>query len=323
MTRLRGNALATLCAAAAAAGMAVAGHAEPSRALRADYPVARLSERVYVIHGPVGAPTKQNQGFNNNVVFVVTQGGVVVMDPGTSRYVGQMVLRKIETITDRPVVAVFNSHIHGDHWLGNQAFRDANPDVRIYAHPNMKKLADAGAGDAWIRRLNQATGDAVVGTRAVAPDRAVKDGEVVAIGELHFKVHHASPAHTDGDIMVEVVEERVLFTGDIVRAGLVGISNASFKGNLAAMDRALKTGCTRFVPGHGRSGDATVVQDYRRFMRILRETVAQHYDAGLGDFEIKPKVVESLAEFKDWALFDENLGRLVSLAYLEVEADAF
>lgn len=323
MIRLYGNAVARLCVAAVAACVAVAGHADPSRAIRADYPVTRLSDRVYVIHGPVGAPTKENQGFNSNVTFVVTKAGVVVVDPGTSRYVGEMVLKKIRSVTDRPVVAVFNSHIHGDHWLGNQAFRDANPDVRIYAHPNMKKLADAGAGDASIRRLNKATGDAIVGTRAIAPDRAVADGEVIAVGELSFKAHHAGPAHTDGDIMVEIVEEQVLLTGDIVRAGLVGISNASFKGNIAAMDRALMTGCKRFVPGHGRSGDATVVKDYRRFMRILRQTVAKHYDAGLGDFEIKPKVVESLAEFKDWALFDENLGRLVSLAYLEVEADAF
>ena len=58
-------------------------------------------------------------------------------------------------------------------------------------------------------------------------------------------------------------------------------------------------------------------------MSILRETVAKYYDEGMSDFEIKPKVVKALAKFKDWKLFDENLGRLVSLAYLEVEAEEF
>ena len=58
-------------------------------------------------------------------------------------------------------------------------------------------------------------------------------------------------------------------------------------------------------------------------MALLRETVAKHYEEGLSDFEIKPKVVKALDQYRNWKLFDENLGRLVSLAYLEVEAEQF
>jgi len=298
-------------------------HAADSLTIKKDYPVSKLSDRIYVIYGPVGEPTKANQGFRNNAIFVVTKDGVVVMDPGTSIHVGNMILKKIKTITDKPVVAIFNSHIHGDHWLGNQAFKQANPKINIYAHTKMIKLANEGEGKRWIKLFNAATGNAVIGTKAVIPNRAVKDGDVIKIGELNFRIHHTGSAHTNNDIMIEVVEEKAILTGDIIRVGLVGITNASFKGNIKAIDRALKTKAKLFIPGHGKANDNRIAKDYREFMSTLRKTVAKHYESGLSDFEIKPKVVNALSQYKNWTQFEKNIGRLVSLTYLEIEAEAF
>jgi glyoxylase-like metal-dependent hydrolase (beta-lactamase superfamily II) len=36
-----------------------------------------------------------------------------------------------EKITNKPIVAVFNTHVHGDHWLGNQAIVERYPAVKI------------------------------------------------------------------------------------------------------------------------------------------------------------------------------------------------
>lgn len=312
-----------LCLMILTASLTLVCNADQSRAIKKDYPLTKLSDRIYVIYGELGSFTKENQGYINNVSFVITRKGVVVFDTGSSVYVGQMALEKIRSITDQPVVAVFNSHIHGDHWLGNQAFKDANPKVKIYAHENMKKLADAGEGETWVNRINKETGNSVTGTKPIAPNKTVKDGDVIKIGELSFKIHYTGPAHSDGDIMVEVIEEQALLTGDIVRVGLVGIGTTSFKGSITALDRASGTKSKLYIPGHGKANDVRVVNDYRRFMNLLRETVAKHYEEGLSDFEIKPKVVKVLDKYKGWKLFDENLGRLVSLAYLEVEAEQF
>ena len=49
------------------------------------------------------------------------QDGVILVDPGSTYQVGKQVLAEIKKVTTKPVVAVFNTHIHGDHWLGNQA----------------------------------------------------------------------------------------------------------------------------------------------------------------------------------------------------------
>lgn len=297
--------------------------AADARTIKKDYPLTKLSDRIYVIYGPVGEPTRENQGFRNNAIFVITQKGVVVMDPGTSVYVGEMILNKIRTVTDKPVVAVFNSHAHGDHWLGNQAFRQANPKVDIYAHANMIKHANEGEGQRWIKLFNDATGNAVKGTKPVVPNKAVKDGDVIRIGELSFRIHHTGLAHSDDDIMVEIPEEKAMLTGDIVRVGLVGISNSSFNGNIKAIDRALNSKARLFVPGHGKANDQRVAKNYRRFLSTLRDTVAKEYNAGKSDFEMKSHVVMALVSYKNWSRFDEHIGRLISLAYLEVEAEAF
>jgi glyoxylase-like metal-dependent hydrolase (beta-lactamase superfamily II) len=286
-------------------------------------PLARLTERVYVIHGPNERPNPANRGFMNNPGFVVTDKGVVVVDPGSSVAVGEMVLKKIAEVTSLPVIAVFDTHIHGDHWLGNQAIKAAFPQAVIYAHPNMKAKAPT-EGENWVALLDRLTEGAIAGTRPVVPDMHIDGGETLALGGLHFRIHHTGPAHTDGDIMIEVVEEKVLFLGDIALAGRIGrMDDGRFRGNLAALDAALATAAIHFIPGHGPSGGRQVVEDYRRYLATLYDAVKSYYERGLSDFEMKPKVAERLAAFRSWRDFEAELGRQVSLAYLEIEAETF
>jgi glyoxylase-like metal-dependent hydrolase (beta-lactamase superfamily II) len=292
-------------------------------AIQGDFPLARLTDRVYVLHGPNEMPNPANQAFMNNPGFVLTPKGVVVVDPGSSRQVGELLLKKIATVTRDPVIAVFNSHIHGDHWLGNDAIRRAYPKAVIYAHPKMREKA-AGEGQRWIELMNRLSEGAVKGTEVVAPNMGLDDGETLAVGGLHFRVHHSGQAHTDGDLMIEVLEEKVLFLGDNVVADRAArLDDGDFLGNVAACEAALKTEAKLFVPGHGRSGGREVVVAYRDWLKALYGAVKKHYAQGLSDFDMKDKVVAELKSYRRWAMFDSEIGKLVSLAYLQVEKAAF
>ena len=103
---------------------------------------AKLNDQVYVMHGPLEEPSKANQGFMNNPGIIVGKNGIIVIDPGSTYSVGKNVLQEIKKISSLPVVAVFNTHIHGDHWLANQAIKEAYPEAEIYAHPQMIKQAN-------------------------------------------------------------------------------------------------------------------------------------------------------------------------------------
>jgi glyoxylase-like metal-dependent hydrolase (beta-lactamase superfamily II) len=292
-------------------------------AIEADFPLTKLTERVYVIHGPNERPNPANQGFMNNPGFVLTQKGVVVVDPGSSVQVGDLLLKKIASVTKDPVIAVFNTHIHGDHWLGNDAVRRAFPKAVIYAHPKMieKSVVE---GESWRKTMLQLTDGGTKGTKAVTPNLGLENEETLALGGTHFRIHHTGHAHTDGDIMVEVVEEKVLFMGDNAVVEFVArLDDGHFLGNIAACEAALKTAATVFVPGHGKTGGREVVTAYRDYLKTLYGSVKKYYDQGMGDFEMKDRVVADLMLYQKWASFDGEIGKLVSLAWLQVEQASF
>ena len=71
-----------------------------------DHKPTQISKRVWLIYSPDSFPTPENRGMMCNITFVVTQKGVVILDSGGSVQIGEMVIRMIKTVTDKPVVAV-------------------------------------------------------------------------------------------------------------------------------------------------------------------------------------------------------------------------
>lgn len=292
-------------------------------AIKQDYPLSRLSKNVYVIYGPNEEVSKQNQAFRNNPVIVLTNKGVVVIDPGSSVYTGEMVVKKVKALTNQPIVAVFNTHVHGDHWLGNHGIQNFYPGVTIYGHQKMIDGIKSGDGDMWIKAINNRSEGAIEGTKIVAPNKAVKDGELIKMGNVTFRVIYSGKTHSDSDIMLEIVEDKIFFFGDVLRVENLSPFMSSFSGNLKALDMAEKRNANLYVPGHGPSGGKELINHHRRFITILKKEVKKYYDEGLSDFEMKPKVIKALGEYKSWSGFDENIGRLINLAYLEVESESF
>jgi len=293
------------------------------REIKKDYPLTQLTKNVYVIYGPNEEVSKENQGFRNNPVIVTTDKGVVVVDPGSSVYTGEMVVKKVKSITGRPVIAVFNTHAHGDHWLGNQGIRNHYPKAPIYADANMMQGIANGEGEMWIKAINQRSDGAIEGTKVVAPDHTVKDGDKLTFGNITIEVHSAGKAHSDSDIMLWIPEEKVFLFGDVLRNENLSPFMSSFKGNLAALAAGEKINAKVYIPGHGKGGDKSIIVPYRNFIIDLKREVKKYFDGGLSDYEMKPKVIKALQAYQTWSGFDENIGRLISLAYLDVENESF
>ena len=289
-----------------------------------DYPAEQVTENVYVIHGPLDMPNPENQGFMNNPAFVITNDGIVIVDPGSSVQTGEMLLRVMTKISDKPVIAVFNTHIHGDHWLGNQAIRAAYPDIPIYGHPNMVALIEAGEGRTWVDLMERLTEGKTVGTGVTGPTKTIDNGDVFKYGGMTFRVHHHGKAHTTSDIMIEIPERSVTFLGDnVLNDRIPRIDDGDIQGNIMTCTRIMETGSKTFVPGHGPTGDTGVPAAFRRYLEILYTTVKKYYDEGLSDFEMKDQVADALGAYAGWSGFNEQLGKHISLAYLQIEAADF
>ncbi|MCG6871248.1 MAG: MBL fold metallo-hydrolase [Gammaproteobacteria bacterium] len=289
------------------------------------YELHAVTDRVHVLYGPLELPDEHNRGFRNNPVFVQTSAGLVVFDPGGSAAAGELVVRTARRISPDPIVALFNSHVHGDHWLGNEGVRRSYPRVPIYGHPRMKERLEDQDGPTWLETINRTTKGTADGRIVVGPDRTVDDGDVVRIGDVEFRIHHTGRAHTDNDIMIEIVGTGILFTGDVVRNGFLGLieEDGGFQENIAAIDYLLSKDFDHYIIGHGTVGGKEVLQQYRAYLDTLYTTVARLYAKGLSDFEMKDEVRKALHAFRGWKDFELRLGSHISRAYLEVEAGAF
>ncbi len=260
----------------------------------------------------------------NNPAWVITDKGVVVIDPGSSLQAGRMVLKRIQEITDKPVTHVFSTHVHGDHWLANHAVSERYPNAIFMGHPEMIEKAHGGEADRWIALMSDATKGFTDGTVAVIPDKEVTDTTVVEIDGKTFRIYAPGKAHSGSDIMIEFVEESVLFTGDnVLYTRIAHMNDGTFSGNIDACRVAIEIGAKRYVPGHGPVGGVEVPSDYKNYLQTLYQEVARLYDAGMEAYEMKPLVVEKLAAYKDWVNFEDEVGRHIGLALLEVEAKAF
>ena len=285
------------------------------------YAAKKVAPDTWVITGPLGEPSVQNQGFMNNPGWIIAGDQVAVIDPGSSIQAGRMVVKAIKKTTRLPVTAVYNTHIHGDHWLGNQAILDAWPNAVLIAHPDMIAKAHAGEGETWVSLMSRLTRGYTDGTRTAIPTVATFDGMASKIGTHWFKVHSSNDAHSKTDIMIEV-DNGVLFTGDNVLNGRIGrLDDGTFKGNIRAIDHGLAIQPKVVVPGHGKTGGAAIMKAQREYFQTLYDTVKAEYDDGKSDFEMKPVLAKKLAAFKKWNGFDVALGKHISLAILEIEQE--
>ena len=297
--------------------------AAPGEPVR-DYPFEKVAENTWVIHGPLEMPNVSNQGFMNNPGMVLTNDGIVIVDPGSSMQAGEMVLRMLKKVSDQPVIAVFNTHIHGDHWLGNQAIRETYPDAPIYGHTEMLAMVAAGSGDTWVELMDRLTEGATKGTRVVGPSHAVKHGDTFKIGNKTFRIHHYGQAHTRTDIMIEVEEDDVVFLGDNVTADRIPrMSDGNFQGNISSVDKILGIEAKTWVPGHGPTGDATMVKAYRDYLQAVYSSAEKAFNDDLDSSDVKAISLQATQQYKDWAGYNDELGPQGAQAYMEVEAAEF
>jgi glyoxylase-like metal-dependent hydrolase (beta-lactamase superfamily II) len=294
----------------------------------ADIPARQLSPHVWMVFSPDGFPTVENRGMMSNVIFVVTAAGVVVIDSGASLQIGQMAIRMIRKVTDKPVVAVFNSHYHGDHWLGNHAFVKTYGDkLPIYALPSTIEKLKGTEGNLWRSLMERWTNQSTLGTQVVLPNIPVKHGQLIQIGDVTFRMHHYGTAHTPSDLCVEVVQDKVTAVGDIAMTNrIANMDEGSYPGTFKYY-KALQsaTGQQLWVPGHGQASP-DLLKNYGEFMAGIWEPCLKAVEDSQSEADAKAAVLKDprvAARAKSMQGFDGNIGKYVSLAYLEAEKVAF
>jgi glyoxylase-like metal-dependent hydrolase (beta-lactamase superfamily II) len=244
----------------------------------------------WAVFGQAGMAGPDNRGFNSNAGFVVTPGGVVVLDTLGTPALGSALLAAIRRVTSQPVKLVILSHYHADHYYGAGPFKDAGAEV--WAHEAGRGVTTSDEAKARLAQRRQDlfpwVDDA---TRLVDADRwlafdarGVIDFE---LGAMRFALIDVSGAHSPQDIMLWAADDGVLFTGDLYFSGrLPFVVGADTRAWLRAIDRIAEVAPRVAVPGHGGASndvarDLALTRDY---LRYLREQMARGVEQ-MSDFE--------------------------------------
>ena len=207
---------------------------------------------------------------------------------------------------------VLNTHWHGDHTGGNEAF--GGTGAVIVAHDNVRERMST---EQFMRLRGR--------TVPASPEAALPVVTFSADVTLHLNGHaihavHVANAHTDGDALVHIPGANVLHMGDTYFQGAYPFidldSGGSLQGLIAAMDVALGLvdENTKIVPGHGPLSNAAELRDYRAMLVAVRDAVAPHVAAGK-TLEETVAATPTAALDATWATGFITPEQIVSLAY--------
>ena len=100
---------------------------------------------VYAVVGDLGGQTYENEGLNNNLGFVVTEAGVIVINTGPTARVAKALHAAIQKVTSQPVKWVVNVNSQNHYWHGNGYFKALG--ATIVAHKEADRvMRETGAG---------------------------------------------------------------------------------------------------------------------------------------------------------------------------------
>lgn len=267
---------------------------------------------VYSAIGATAPPTYENSGHNNNLSFIVTGDGVVVINGGASVRLAQALHDEIKAVTDQPVKLVINENGQGHAMLGNAYWADLGVD--ILAHQDAIDVVEKD-GDFILQGMMRYNRDKAEGTRVVNANLSFEDKYTVEMGDMTIEVLHLGQAHDPGDTQVWLPELGVVIAGDI-----------AFHERMAPIFEGTCTSCwietfegpftdlgaTYVIPGHGHpTSMAMVTKETVGYLHDLRDKIGAHIDEG-GDLAEAYYVDQSAWTYLDTyeELATKNAGRV-------------
>lgn len=271
-----------------------------------------VAGNTYVFEGKTEDFSKRNGGYIVNTGFIVTADGVIVIDTGPSRRFAEQQRAAIGNITDKPILRVYLTHHHPDHFLGNQVYEDV-PLLALPAATNGMKEE----GEMFSDNMYRMVGDWMRGTSVFPATGEAKPG-IEEIGGHKLELI-ALQGHTPGDLMVFDHTTGVLFAGDLVFNNRAATTPHA---NIAEWLQALQTiqalPFKTLVPGHGAvTSDAAPVEQTRDYLQWLEATLREGAENGLDMNEVMLTPIPE--RFRDVDLVSSELSRSVTHLFPAME----
>jgi glyoxylase-like metal-dependent hydrolase (beta-lactamase superfamily II) len=241
--------------------------------------ITQVRGNLYVIPGAGG----------NTTVFV-RQDGVVLVDTKLANN-GAAILKQVQTVTDKPVSLIINTHTHPDHNGSNDFFKAARPTIEVVAHENTKKWVMANQKQAALPGM--------------VPDRTYTDRMTLGAGNDRIDLYYFGAGHTNGDAFVVFPAVRAMQVGDLMAWNMAPLIDPPTGGSVIALPDTLEKAVQGIpnvdvvIEGHGNVNTWDGFRAYAAFNRALLTTAK----AALSRNQTPEQALEELAKETRFAVF--------------------
>jgi glyoxylase-like metal-dependent hydrolase (beta-lactamase superfamily II)/rhodanese-related sulfurtransferase len=221
----------------------------------------KVAGNVWSAIGATAPPTYANGGHNNNLSFIVTDEGVLVVNAGDNYLLARALHQEIRKITEQPVKYVVWENGQG-HAMGGTAYWKEQ-GAHIIAHEDALEELERH-GEEVIARIRRNQRDKSIGTVLTAPDETFSEQKIIEMGGTRIEIMHLGPAHSPGDISIWLPQQKLVIAGDIAfhQRMLPVFEYTDTAAWIETWDKFAELGAKVVIPGHGDPTDMDTVTRY-------------------------------------------------------------
>ena len=272
-----------------------------------------------------------DRGLGTSNSGFINRGGGLVIDTFWDLPHTRQLIELYTRVWKGPARRVVNTHHNGDHCWGNQLFRGAE----IIGHrlcaaamakerpETMQMLQQAAAsGDPALASFAQGLGDwDFSGIELTPPTTLIDDSLDLDLDGILVRLIYVGPAHTAGDVIAHLPEQRVVFTGDVLFRLCTPIGwEGTFARWIEALDHIVALNPEVIVPGHGPLCGIEGLREMKAYLQYVRAESQRFFDAGLSALEAA-KLIDR-GPYATWTE-PERLLFNVERAYREFRGEPF
>lgn len=260
--------------------------------------VTKIKDNLYWARGGAGS----NDG------IIVGKDGVILVDTKTTPDSEKEVLAEVAKITPKMITTVIITHSDGDHVNGLAALPAG---LTIIAQENCKKEMEASASS-----RNPAPQDRL-------PTKTYDKTDKMTIDGVKIQLYHWAPAHTSGDTVVYLPEDKVVFGGDLLVTNrpdtLIHLEkHGTAAGWIESAKGILKLDADTYLTGHGDMMTKADVQKKLDLIQGKYDKIKAMVAQGKSLDEIKTSLGEPTAPASPNANGTPAAATLTEVIYKEV-----
>lgn len=224
---------------------------------------------------------------------------------------------------------IVNTHANGDHTHGNGCC----PKAEIIAsEASAKEMAEVPpAMLAQFKEMGAQLGDAgayfadifgpfdFANVEERAPTKTFSGTLDLNVGDKAVELIEVGPAHTEGDVLVHVPDDKTVFTGDILFIDGTPLMWAGPVSNwIGACEKICEMDVDVIVPGHGPITDKAGVRRVADYLAYIDAEARKRFDA---DMSVEDAVQDiALGDYANWG-DAERIAVNVDTLYREYRGD--